>query len=186
MIPRIDKSLAFARCICAAPVPRELIWFSVFQGAADLLSSKSCNTSDTWIPNISPEPLPGAPSLLEFREYFVILLMVNVDPRQSTVTSLSSLETGVAYLIVIEIAGFSEVGKLRGSTWGRVTGFPPPSRPRVRRGPEAGARDLPSNVDLPSYTPDMMMVWTILGFQVIPGAAVIVGPQLPSSRLPIL
>lgn len=115
----------------------------------------------------------------------IILLIFNANPRQSAVTSLSSTEENVLCLIAIVIAGNSETEADSRDHVGRVTRIPSPLRPRVRPRQEAGKMDPPRGVDSPG-TPDMTKVWTALGVLAISGAAVIVGPQPPSSMLPIL
>jgi hypothetical protein len=86
---------------------------------------------------------------------------------------------------MIVIAGFGETEANSGEHVGRVTGIPSLFTSKNRPGPEAGKVDPARDVDSPFSTPDMMKVWTILGLLTIPGAAVIVGPQPPSSGSPI-
>jgi len=85
----------------------------------------SSNTSDTWIPNTSLNLLPDTPSPPKFREHFVILIILDTDPRQSAVTLLSSPRTGILCLITIEMVGFSETeGDSTSEHVGRAKRFP--------------------------------------------------------------
>lgn len=101
------------------------------------------NTSDTRVPNISLELLPDASCWSKIREHFVILLMLDADPRQSAVTLLSSPETNanVSCLIMIEIAGFSETEPYQVT---RGTSDKDPHLPSMSKSPP-GTRDDRSN-----------------------------------------
>lgn len=88
------------------------------------MTSRTFNADDTRIPNNSSESLPDAPSRLQSREYIVILFILDVDPRQSAVTLPSSPGANASYLIVIEIAAFSETEADSGEHVGWDVSYP--------------------------------------------------------------
>ena len=93
---------------------------------------------DTWIPNICWTFSIMSSSKYKFRVQFNILFMSNADPRQSTVTLLSSSEPNILCLTAIVIVGFSGMDQNSREHVGRGDKTSHPPSRASRPGPGAG------------------------------------------------